>query len=107
MKYYRYLYFPKGLEKKKDKILRRLEKGKFQPFVYLLLLPLNSSNQLEILNSAYLLQPDYPKAEQLVVGIAGSYDDALELVVTIAQEVYTETGGADIRNYILRKEQEG
>lgn len=34
------------------------------------------------------------------------YAEALELVEKIAQEVYDETKGTDIREYILRKQQE-
>ena len=53
-----------------------------------------------------LLQPDYPHEDFFVVGIAKGYEDAVELVEQIVQEVYNETKGADIRSYILKKEQE-
>ncbi|WP_346663698.1 hypothetical protein [uncultured Merdimonas sp.] len=106
MRYYRYLYLPERWEKKKKKIIDRLEKKKFQIPVYLILLPENDKNQLEILNSALLLQPSYPDRDLFVVGIAKGYEEALELVEEIAKEVYNETEGADIRSYILRKEQE-
>ncbi len=42
-----------------------------------------------------------------MVGIVKGYEDALELVEEIVKVVYNETKGADIRSYILRKEQEG
>lgn len=106
MKYYRYLYISEGLEKKRDKIIKKLEKGKLQLSVHLILLPASERNQLEIVSSAYLLQPVYPKEGLFVVGITDSYEGALELVEKISQEVYDNTGGADIRNYILMKEQE-
>lgn len=107
MRYYRYLYFSDGLEKKREKIIRKIEKGKFQPTIHLLVLSANERNQLEILNSIYLLQPNYPKEDLFVVGIADNYDNALELVEKISQEVYDNTKGANIRDYILMKEQEG
>ena len=106
MDYYRHMYFTEGLEKKKDKIIKKLENKKFQVSIHLLVLPRNEDNQLEIINSVLLLQPDYPKEDYFVVGIAKSYDDALELVEKIAKEVYHETKGTDIRSYILEKEQE-
>ena len=107
MEYYKYLYLSDKVKRKKDKIIRKIENNKIQHDIYLLLLPGNERNQLEIIHTGFLLQPDYPKEELFVVGIANSYDAALELVEKISQEVYDNTNGANIRDYILRKEQEG
>ena len=63
-------------------------------------------NQLEIVDSKILLQPSYPKKDVFVVGIVSSYEEALGYVENIVREVYESTGKADIRNYILKKEQE-
>lgn len=106
MRYYRHLYLTEGLEKKKDKIIAKLEKNRFQVSIHLIVLSANERNQLDIINSVLLLQPDYPKENLFVVGIAKSYDDALELVEKIAGEVYDETQDANIRNYLLAREQE-
>lgn len=107
MRYYRHLYLAAGLEKKKDKIIEKLNRNKFQVSIHLVVLSENEKNNLEILNSVLLLQPDYPKDNLFVAGITKSYDEALELVEKITQEVYDETKGTDIRKYILDKEQEG
>ena len=105
MKYYRHLYLEEGLEKKKEKIISKLEKNKLQRNTHLIVLSANEKNHLDIIHSAFLLQPGYPGKNRLVVGIAGSYDGALELVKKIAGDVYKETGDVDIRNYIMSKEQ--
>lgn len=107
MRYYRYLYLGGGLEKKKDKIMRRLDTGKLQMNIHLITLPENERNQLEIFHSALFLQPDYPKKDYFVVGITKGYEEAVELVEEITKEVYNETKGADIRSYIIKKEREG
>lgn len=107
MKYYRYLYVTESTEKKKEKIIRKLEEGKFQPTVHVVVLPTNEKAHLEIYNSVLFLQPDFPNDDFFVVGLAKGYDEAVELVEEITQEVYNETKGADIRSYILKKEQEG
>lgn len=107
MRYYKYLYLSDKIKQKRDKIIRRIEQNKLQHDIYLLLLPRSDRNQLEIIHTGYLLQPDYPKEDLFVVGIANSYDAALELVEKISQEVYDNTNEVNIRNYILRKEQEG
>ena len=106
MKYYRHLYLSDGLEKKKDKIIRKLQKNKLQYDLYLVTLPETEKNQLEIYNSALFKQPDYPVKDLFVVGFAKGYDTAIELVEEITRTVYNETRGADIRSYILEKERE-
>ena len=106
MRYYRHLYLVEGLEKKKDKIIRRLEEGRFLPGVYLVTLAEGEGRQLEICSSLLFLQPSFPRRQLFVAGLAKDYEDALELVEKITQEVYNETKGADIRSYILNKEQE-
>ena len=46
MRYYRYLYLSEGLKKKKDRIIAKLEKKKFQMDIYLITLSCNGNNQL-------------------------------------------------------------
>lgn len=107
MRYYRHLYVGERLKKKKKKIIAKLEKGKFQFEIRLLVLPETKNNQLEIINPNLFLQKNYPGREYFVVGIAKGFDEALEILEEIAKNVYNETRGADIRSYILNKEQEG
>ena len=106
MRFYKYLYISEKLEKKKAKILRKLQMNKFQLAVQLVVLPMGKNNQLEIINSQLLLQPSYPRQEMFVVAIVSGYDEAIEFVEKTVSEVYDKTGGADVRSYILRKEQE-
>lgn len=106
MRYYKHLYLMEGLEKKKEKIIRKLEENKFQMNIHIITLAQNEENYLEIYDSRLLLQPSFPHEDFFVVGIVKGYEDALELVEEITQEVYNETKGADIRSYILEKEQE-
>ena len=75
--------------------------------IYVLVLPEHGSNQLEIYNAALFLQPDFPNDDFFVVGIVRGYEEALELVEEIAGKVYEQTGAADIRTYLLKREQEG
>ena len=105
MRYYKHLYLAEGL-KKKEKIIRKLEEKKLQINIHVITLARNEKNQLEIYNSMVFLQPDFPYDDLLVVGIAKGYEDAVEMVEEIAQEVYNKTKGADIRSYILEREQE-
>lgn len=106
MKYYRHLYWSEDLEKKKDKILKKLENGKLQLGTFLVVLPKSNKNQLEIIDCKLLFQPSYPSEELFVVAILSSYDEALIYIEYLLKEVYEDTKGTDIRNYILKKEQE-
>lgn len=107
MRYYKYLYVSDAQKKKIEKIKKKMDAGKLLPGVHLITLSENGSDQLEIRSYMMLLQPSYPREDFFVVGIAKGYEEALELVEEIAREVYNETKGADIRAYILSKEQEG
>lgn len=107
MRYYRNLYLGEGVRKKKDRVIEKLETGKWQPELYIVTLPEGEKNQLEIYACTQLLQPYFPKREFFVVGIGKGFEEVLELVEEITKEVYNKTMGADIRAYILKKEQEG
>lgn len=106
MKYYYSLYTDEYVKDKKEEIIKNIEHDKWQLDKYLIALTKNESNHLEIFNSVLLVQKAMPKDDLFVVGIANGYVEALELVEKITQEVYDETGGADIRNYILHQQRE-
>ena len=93
MHIYKYIYVPEGLQKKKENLIKKLKNGKLLPGVYLITLASTDQN--------------YPEELPLVVGLTKDFEDALEIVEGITQEVYNETKGADIRSYILEKEREG
>lgn len=107
MKFYRELYVGEGLQKKKEKIMKKLQTGKLRRNLQLITLAEHPQNQLEIYSSVLLLQPLFPKKNILVVGIVKDYEEALEFVEDLTQKVYNETGRIDIRSYILEKEQDG
>ena len=106
MKYSRTLYWEDNLEKKKEKIIDKINNHKFLMDVYLVVLSAGEAKHLEIINSLYMMQKDYPDKERFVVGIAGSYEGAVNIVQKIVEETYEATKGTDIVKYILDKEQE-
>lgn len=106
MRFYKYLYLTDAMEKKKDKIIKKLQKGSFPLSYYLLVLAEDGENQLEFYSSAFLRQVLLCSQELFVVGIAESQMEAIYLVEEIAEEVYEHTGELDIRSYILSREQQ-
>ena len=105
MKYYYALYMNDYSKKKQADIIKKLEKDKRQINTYLISLTKNEKNHIEIFHSVLLIQKAMEKEDLFIVGIANGYFEALELVEKITQEVYDETGGVDIRNFILQKQQ--
>lgn len=104
MKWYKGLYLGEKAKEDKYKILGKVIKSRFQADTFLIMLPSNSENVLDILPASYLNQPHFKnkfyKNELYVVGIAKGRDEALELVRSIVDEVYQATGSFDISGYL-------
>ena len=84
----------------------KLEKEQLQFNKYLIVLAQGEQNHLEFFDSMLLQQKIFSIHDLLVVGSAEGYKGALELVEEIMQEVYNETGGTNIRNYIISKQKQ-
>ena len=106
MKYYHNLYMSENLEAKRTDIITNIMNNKWQFDKYLIVLTENEKNHLEFFDSVLLLQKVISKDTLFVVGIAEGYQGALEMIQRIAEEVYENTHGLDIRSYLLAKEQE-
>lgn len=106
MKCYYALYMDEKVIPMKKEILNKIQKDEWQFEKYLIVLSQNEKNHLEFYHSVLLLQKAVKKDDLFLVGIASGYQEALDLVEKITQNVYDETNGTDIRNYILNKQQE-
>jgi len=106
MRYYKNLYVSKDLVDKKNKIIQKLNQNEIMWNTYVIALAKGEQNHLEFFDSMLLKQDIIAARDLFVVGIAFGYDEALILVEEITREVYDRTKGADIRNYILSKENE-
>ena len=104
MEIYYHLYFSESLREKKARILRRLKKNRLQPGLYLVAFEKRESPSLEIFLSILLKQEILKKKEWMIVGIASGYDDALEMVRELTEQVYHNTGGTDLYTYILNEQ---
>ena len=99
--WYDNLYFDEENAQKKARLLRRLEKGKPEPNVYVLALPdSRDRNILDIFNSLELMQPHYKGRKKYIVGIARSKQAAVELAADIVGEMYSASGDFDLRAYL-------
>lgn len=106
MKFARHLYVSEELNKKKEKIISRIKKGKLTRPLCLLVLTDYGTRRLEIVSSLEFMQYRCPKDKVTVVGMAGNYDDALELVRAILQNAYAEGMADDICGFLEDRERE-
>lgn len=105
MRFYKNLYVGDTI-KKPNKIKRRLKNHAMQLKIYVIILS-RGADQLEICHSILLGQPFYKKKENrpFVIGIAGDYDEAVELVCRIATEAVEKNGNADLKRYLFPESQ--
>lgn len=106
MKFYCDLYVSECWQEKRARIIKKLKQNRIQPQVYVVALSQGSQNQLEFFSSILLKQHVFDNTEVFVVGIANGYDEALLMVRDITGQIYTETGTADLRKYILERQEE-
>jgi hypothetical protein len=100
MHFYKRLYTGPKLQKRKAKVLWKLRTGRPQPEVFVIALAKNN-DLFEIYHSGILKQKYYRKKENApyIMGIASGYSEAVDLVIEMITEVYTATGGYDVKTY--------
>lgn len=103
MKWHTDLYMGPSVVHKQKKIKWKIMHNAGQLGIYVIALAANQKNLLDIIPSGELLQKHYPKQELYIVGLAGSYEEALEVAGGIVSEVYRSTGGFALQEYILQK----
>ena len=103
MRWYNDLYAGESIRHKIEKMKWKIRHNAGQIDVYVISLASNPQNLLDIIPAQELLQKAYPKRDMYVVGLAGGYDEALEVVTQIIDEVYQQTGGFAIAAYLQQK----
>ena len=96
-------YVGKGITAPKE-LQAKIMAGKAVPGVHLLTLSDHKHHIMEIIPALLLLQKHAVRKCPLIIGMAGSKRDALELTKDIITKVYQETGGFDLSLYIQGKE---
>jgi len=86
--------------KKKNKIKWKVNHGVGMVDTYLITLPTNSSNLLDILPSWNLKWTFIRQGCPMIIGIADGYEEAAYLVSSIVWEVYKATGAFEIEKYL-------
>ena len=100
------LYLTEKTVSKKDKIIRKANRGIGMVSIYFITLASNEENLFDIFHAANLKQPAFYRQNPFVVGIASGYDEAMELVQQMVEDIYQETGAFQVREYFGAVKQE-
>lgn len=79
----------------------RAAAGQFQ--VQVIVISDNGSNQLECFHNSLLKQKSYRNRDFLVVGIAGDYKEAIEIITKITEDCVLQTGTGNVKQFLLNK----
>lgn len=100
--YHTDLYLGESIRRDKlDKIKKKLENRPLLSGVFVVALSKNPSDQLEIYGARQLAQGYYVKNPPYVVGLAGNYDEAVEMVEKLALMCVEERGDCALKEYLL------
>lgn len=99
MRWAKELYLSEKTAKKKDKIIRKANRGVGMVSIYFISLASNEQNLFDIFHAAYLKQPAFYGQNPFIVGIASGYEEALEMIQQMVDDIYRETGGFRVREY--------
>ena len=94
MKFIDGLYFGPKAEHNKKELVRKLKKEKYLPGLWLITLPHNEGNILDMVEAYTLPYQGGLKDNLTVAGIAYGRDEALELVRQIVDDTYNKLGDA-------------
>lgn len=101
--WYEPLYIGNNAKKKAEKYKKKLDQGKVLSDIFLITFSSGPEDQLEIIHSFYLIQNALYIRCPRIVGLAKGYEEALELVLQIAEETAAETGTGNIKDYLLQR----
>lgn len=102
MNWYPKLYLSKTAAAKKEELIQKIESGKTPVNTYLVTLAAGEKNQLEIIPAWNLKFWHNRQTVPMIVGIGCGRTEAFELVRRITEDVYRETNGAELREYLLQ-----
>ena len=104
IKWYKHLYMSPRIKKRRANRIHRIERGRFLKGMYLLMLSAHPDNQLEIMDARFLYLPYENPHISMVVGLADSYGEALNLLLQISEDAAAAGCKGQLKRFILEKE---
>lgn len=105
MRWYRDLYLGPNAAQNIQKIRKKAVSGTPMASVYYITLAAASQNLLDIFHNGMLTQSLFKDNQCLdIVGVAEGKQEAVRLTSTIIGEIYTKTGGVDVRKFFKEED---
>ena len=96
------IYYSENIkERKRAKILGKLEKGKGQRNIFCIVSPANPETLFDIVASKELSKDFYMHPEVKIAGVAKGKDEAEELAGKMIEIMYAETAGFDTKSFFF------
>lgn len=100
IEWYQNLYMDSIVADKTETYKHMAEDGLYHiPSLYCVAVAGNRNNLLDVISCNELRFSHYKRNKLNVVGLSTSYKEALELVKAIMMDVYSDTGGFNVRSY--------
>ena len=101
--WYNDLYVGEIASRRKCRIIRNIKKHKNQVGVYVITLPSNKDNLLDIYPSVVLNQKHFLNRRIDIIGICGSREEAFSLTTDIVFDCYNDYGSVNLTEMFERK----
>ena len=93
------LYLGEEAGESQKKIITNIKDHKFQMGVYVIILAVNGRDIFDIIPSYMLGADSYKGRDITILGLAKGKEESKELAQQMIMDVYSKTGGFDIRGY--------
>lgn len=103
MIWYEDLYVGYSLLDKKRQIMRKIKNGKPMFNKYVITLPKNDYDTLEIYPADVMIQKWYKDSDIVVIGIAEGKEEAMDIMVLIIMDCLNQTGGVKVKDFIMEQ----
>ncbi|MEF9939850.1 MAG: hypothetical protein RR225_05930 [Clostridium sp.] len=106
MRWYKHLYVGEKAKEKRFSIIQNIRLNRFQLGVHVITPASNDKNVLDIYPAAVLLENYHRENDELLIlGIGADYFETLEVVRMIVDDMYRETGGFSLNEFLMKNEQ--
>lgn len=103
MRWWEHLYLGKKAEKSREKVLKAIRQGTHRHDLYVITLPESGNHILDIRPASLLTEEERKDQEFWILGVSIGYTEALEVVRTMIDDMYRQTGSFDWNAYMKEK----
>ena len=106
MRWYDHLYVGEKAAAHRYSTIRKIREGKKDRHIHVITPASDGNNILEIYSAAEFSHPYYQKQDKLILGIAGDYQEGLEVAGRIVNDIYRATGGFSLEEFLEQEDGE-